>query len=541
VQKTDIRGAWVSGASSDLLWGAGLGYGLLFFLMLGTGGWLMSVVPPSFMMFLVVLVSMPHYGATILRVYERGEDRRRYSLFSKHSTVLLALLFLWGVRDVAVGSLLFTLYLTWSPWHYTGQNYGIALLFLGRHGIPLDPRAKALLRSSFWLSYAVTFLFIHSPYTFDPFRSVQVRFLSLNLPAMVADVGIFVTLLGYGVTTAVVIASLLRAGGRRAAPALVLIGTQSLWFVVPAVVKNWLPYVRFPILTSAYDGYAFSWIALGHAAQYLWITAFFARSTKRSTSTASFYLKTLMAGSAVWAVPLVVFAPGLIGKLPYDVGLAAVTAAVVNLHHFVLDGAIWKLRDSRVGRVLLGPAEGASTPLTGVEKGSRLRWPLATAGVFSLALLLFAHAISVFDLGGSLERRDIGRAETAVERLAHLGQDSPNSRLQVGTLAMIAGDPARAARHFEAGVKLYPTSAGWTGLGEARESLGASTEAIEAFEKAIVLDPGNQRAQLHLALNCVETGQLDRARTILRERSRGDRSLADRQLRQRVEKLLAES
>jgi hypothetical protein len=540
VQKTDIRGAWVSGPSSDLLWGAGLGYGLLFFLMLGTGGWVMSVVPPSFMMFLVVLVSMPHYGATILRVYERGEDRRTYSLFSTHSTVLLALLFLWGVRDVSVGSLLFTLYLTWSPWHYTGQNYGIALLFLGRHGIALDPRTKALLRHSFWLSYAVTFLFIHSPYTFDPFPAVQVRFLSLNLPSMVSDLGIFLTLLGYGAMTAVVIARLLRAGGRLATPALVLIGTQCLWFVVPAVVRNWLPYVRFPILTSPYDGYAFSWVALGHAAQYLWIAAFFARSTKRSASTSSFYVKTLMAGSAVWALPLLVFAPGLLGKLPYDIGLASVTAAVVNLHHFVLDGAIWKLRDSRVGRVLLGRAEGAST-LESLERGFRLRWPLAAAGVFSITLLLFAHALSVFDLGTSLERRDIGRAETALERLAHIGQDSPNSRLQVGTLALIAGDPARAARHFEAGVKLYPTSAGWTRLGEARESLGASAEAIEAFENAIVLDPGNQRAQLHLALNCIESGQLDRARTILRERGGMDRSLDDRRLRERVEKLLAES
>ena len=33
-------------------------------------------------------------------------------------------------------------------------------------------------------------------------------------------------------------------------------------------------------------------------------------------------------------------------------------ASVVNLHHFVLDGAIWKLRDGRVARVLLRTAEG---------------------------------------------------------------------------------------------------------------------------------------------------------------------------------------
>jgi hypothetical protein len=37
-------------------------------------------------------------------------------------------------------------------------------------------------------------------------------------------------------------------------------------------------------------------------------------------------------------------------------GLGLLTASIVNLHHFVLDGAIWTLRDGRVARMLLRPA-----------------------------------------------------------------------------------------------------------------------------------------------------------------------------------------
>ena len=52
-------------------------------------------------------------------------------------------------------------------------------------------------------------------------------------------------------------------------------------------------------------------------------------------------------------MPALVFAPQVLGGLPYDLGLGLMVASAVNLHHFVLDGAIWKLRNTRVAGVLL--------------------------------------------------------------------------------------------------------------------------------------------------------------------------------------------
>ena len=55
-------------------------------------------------------------------------------------------------------------------------------------------------------------------------------------------------------------------------------------------------------------------------------------------------------GRALWRELVIGFAEQL-GSL--DVGFTQLAAlyAIVNIHHFVLDGAIWKLRDGRVARM----------------------------------------------------------------------------------------------------------------------------------------------------------------------------------------------
>ena len=71
---------------------------------------------------IILLLSMPHCGATLVRVYEQHQDRRAYVVFSLYVTATLGLAFVYGLFDAGFASLLATVYLTWSPWHYTGQN-----------------------------------------------------------------------------------------------------------------------------------------------------------------------------------------------------------------------------------------------------------------------------------------------------------------------------------------------------------------------------------------------------------------------------------
>lgn len=528
---------WLFGPAADMLWGAGLAYVLVFSVLIVSGGLVMSVLPSWIMMFLVVLVSVPHYGATLLRAYEMKEDRRLYKVFSVYVTGALVLFFLWGVRDILIGSILFTLYLTWSPWHYTAQNYGIALMFLGRRGIEVDPRTKRLLRLSVVLGFWISFLYMHGPSIYSPYLGAYVQFVSLNLPAVPADVVLFASLLLYGVTTAVLVAALARKGLRSSAPALGVLLTQFVWFVLPSAVKNWFPYSGPPIFGVGYEQYAFTWIALGHAIQYLWITAYFARATGRVSATASFYGRAVVCGCALWAVPLLLFAPGVLGRLPFDIGLASVTAAAVNLHHFLLDGVIWKLRQPRVGGVLLSPNRAPAEPVR--RAALPLGRPLVAAGLVSLLILLFGLAEEEFGLARRMNRGDIAGAESSLDRLAWIGRDSSRTRGELAAWRMRAGDAKGAEHQLEIGVKVFPTASGWVRLGEARASQGKSRGSMEAYGKALSIDPGNVTAKLLLALAHADLDETAEARVLLKQCDRRDADTpAMRNLRERLEGVL---
>jgi hypothetical protein len=57
---------------------------------------------------LALVTNTPHYGATLLRVYEHRSDRRRYGFFAVHATLLIFGLFVGGLYWAPLGSLLLT-------------------------------------------------------------------------------------------------------------------------------------------------------------------------------------------------------------------------------------------------------------------------------------------------------------------------------------------------------------------------------------------------------------------------------------------------
>ena len=507
--------AWLFGPIHDALWGAGVGYLAVFAIFAAVGSGLRSLFPVWAMMFLVVLVSMPHYGATLVRIFEKQEDRRKYGRFAGYTTLALAAAFVWGLHDMWVGSFLFTIYLTWSPWHYTGQNYGITLMLLGRHGVTVSPRTKRFLYGSYVLSFVLTFFFIHGPYTWSSYRGEGIQYLSIGFPAVVNDVILFSVSLAYLLFTGFAVFALLRSGPRRTWIALVLLLTQAVWFVLPAWMRNWFPYSSMELLSTRQAQYAFTWIALGHAAQYLWITRYFAQATPEGRSRSS-YLPALLAGCLVWVLPAVVFAPGMLGRIPFDAGLSSVVAAVVNLHHFILDGAIWKLRDRRNASVLLSEDREE-----GVEAAPMVpaRWSgrpaLGTLGSLSFVVLMYGNWEAEFGVQRSLARGDLARAEAGIERLSWIGRESHHDRHALGALALLDGDLTRARRQLEVAVQVYPDAQSWLDLGVTYEKMGEWERALDSYESALVLEPADQTAILSRAVASVNLGEGGPAQRVL--------------------------
>ena len=268
--------AWIFGPSSDLLLGCGVGYALL-----ATGLAALPVEPDQLLRWGVLatfVTGMPHYGATLLRVYERRDDRRRYAFFTVWASLAVWLCFVAGVYAPVFGSLFVTLYVTWSPWHYAGQNYGLAVMFLRRRGIAMDAPLKRPLYASFLLSYLLTLLSLHGGYEaagYVPFDVLDSSYhiVSLGIPRSVYAVAFPLVLAAYLATLGLAVARLARGRALGASlPAFLLMATQAIWFTVPSVAL-WLSGA---LVRSEHVVFYFVWVGIAHAVQYLWVTTYYA-------------------------------------------------------------------------------------------------------------------------------------------------------------------------------------------------------------------------------------------------------------------------
>jgi tetratricopeptide (TPR) repeat protein len=486
---------WLFGPVPDLMFGCGLAYLLVFVVLVVAGAEVRSLVPVGALVLGGLITGTPHYGATLLRAYERREDRRGYALFTVWVTLVLAVAFVVGARDLRVASILFTIYVTWNAWHYTGQNYGIALMFLGRRGVEIDRRDKRLIYLTFVLSYALIVLSIHGADGRGALYAPQVdgagtrvTFLPLSIPGAVQVPAMAAVAVAYLATiagTGVLLAR--RAAWRDLGPTALLLLVQAVWFVLPTLARATGTFQTIEPLSQNYETYAFFWVAYAHAIQYLWITAYYAIARDKQVRRVGFFWKSVLAGSAIWGVPALVFAPQALGALPYSGGVFLLVASVVNIHHFILDGAIWKLRDGRIARILVR-SERAHVGATEPRRGAT--WPLVWAtGAVCAAIFVLDTWEKHFGYAAAYVRGDAERAETAVRRLAWIGRDGPEEHYRVAELLVKQRRLPEAMLHLHRSIELEPSARAWTALGQLNESRGEWREAATAYDRALSLAP----------------------------------------------------
>ena len=513
---------WLFSALPDLLFGCGLLYAGAFTAQVFFGPAMRELVPYAVFPFLTLALGAPHYGATLLRAYGTAESRRRYAAFSIWLTLLLAAVYFASLRSPLFGSWVITLYVAWSPWHYSGQNYGVAMTFLRRRGVPLDPTTTRLVRGTFVLSFLLTLLVLFGPrpaadYAPANFEHTVYRLMSLGIPAGVAKAGFFACLALYAACVVGAGARLLRrAPARELAPVAMVVVTQMLWFAAPTVARS-LGLLRGVDPLSPENGaYTFMWIAAGHFVQYLWITTYYAGVAGRPFGKTAYLGKALLAGALIWVGPAILFAPQLLGTLPFDLGLGLLTAAVVNLHHFVLDGAIWKLRDGRIARVLLLADRSGETSTAADERLVRWLGPAVLAGGAVCVAVAFVSFWEPAAGRRAEQRGDAERARIAMERIAWIGRDSPRFHVQLAELAERRGDRRAARRHLEEGLALYPTVKGWSSLAEWHERGRKWPEARAAWQEAAALAGDDATIAYRLGLAHQHAGELEAARDAFR-------------------------
>ncbi len=360
---------WVYNAWLDLIVGCGAWSApllLLSYASMASSARTWSVVFYA----LALFFNYPHYMATIYRAYHRAEDFEKYRVFTVHITAVVLLTLLLSHFWIRLLPWIFTIYLTWSPWHYSGQNYGLFMMFARRAGANPDKGTRRALYSAFIASYLILFLGFHTGPSADPL------FLSIGIPTLVGRWEQIVLGAAFLVLSVYGLSRLAReTGWRKLVPSLTLFSSQFLWFVVPAGIS---------LLTGLevpQNRYATGVLAVMHSAQYLWITSYYARreaSEASGTQTRNWrplaYFGVLILGGIALFVP----GPWLASKAFHHDFTASflIFTALVNIHHFILDGAIWKLRDGRIAALLLTSQERVAGAVAGAGGSfvSGLRW-----------------------------------------------------------------------------------------------------------------------------------------------------------------------
>lgn len=318
----------------------GLGSLLLFFpfLFLQSKSFNQTILEISIL--LLWVGNWPHFSSTLHRLYSDPRSRNDYPT----TYYVLPVLFLGFVSagltyPHSFGSLFIKIYTLWAPYHFSGQTLGLALLYARRGNIRVEGKER------YWLSMLIFSTFFVLVGTGESALWEQklygISFYSLDLPLFTRWIAWFL----FGTSlVAFSIAHVRASRGRGSFPVIAWIPViaQSVWFLVGPRIEAFYQLVPF-----------------FHSIQYLpviWLLHIQKNPGHVGRETFRWARVNFVGGAFLfWAIPI------LLVFFRYDYGVArAIVFTAVNLHHFVIDGVIWKLRRANVSLPLMGSATAAS-------------------------------------------------------------------------------------------------------------------------------------------------------------------------------------
>jgi len=288
----------------------------------------------------------PHYAATYRRAFASREILRAHPFVTMVAPVALALAALAAVRwPATVGTAYVAAYVVWSGYHYSGQSLGLALLFPLRQGARLAPADKRLVAVPLYASWVLSLIGLfrldvvaRNP-AYELTRQAALRIgarlgLGVSIGAAALAVLAGVVVVGSAVSLAILARRRRAAGQPLPASVVLVVATQLCWFGAG---------LASPLLNTML-------VPVFHGAQYLAITTWHQTRGRGAAAVAAY---------AVFVIALgLVVHPGILiaGRSLLAAGTAsaslpmiiAVVLSFVNLHHFLMDGRIWRLRERRV-------------------------------------------------------------------------------------------------------------------------------------------------------------------------------------------------
>jgi hypothetical protein len=298
---------------------------MIVLLPVGTGLVSLAMLPYVFL-----LSNAAHFAASTVRLYTKPGAYRSWPFLTMGFPLLaLVVLSVCILLADSIGTHLQSLYLTWSPYHFAAQAYGLAVMYSYRSGCRLGSMDKKLL---WWVAMLPFF------YNFLTAPGVGLSWL---LPDSILALPLYGTvrggahyvLLTLAFTTPILLFVRVWRGPSGPMPliSLLTVVTNGIWFLVLAPLD------------------AFVYATIFHGLQYLAIVIVFHLKDQMSRSDNRhgplyhvlwFYGACVILGYTLFhALPLAYVFAGF-GK----VESVLLVVAAINLHHFIVDGYIWRLK-----------------------------------------------------------------------------------------------------------------------------------------------------------------------------------------------------
>ena len=286
--------------------------------------------------FLVLASNAAHFAASTVRLYTKPGSFQAWPFLTlAFPIVALGVLTVCMFEAGSLGPHLQSLYLTWSPYHYAAQAYGLAVMYSYRSGCRIAETDKRLL---WWVAMLPFF------YNALTAPGVGLRWLAPDAFLEQASVRQGLPVLAAVLSFLAIAAPLVLYGkiwrgksGPMPLFSLLAVVSNGIWFLVLAPLD------------------AFVYATIFHGIQYLAIVIVFhvkdqlARPDNRRGAAYHvlwFYGASLVLAYALFnCLPLAFVASGF-GRLES----VLLVVAAINIHHFIVDAFIWRLRKDTSNR-----------------------------------------------------------------------------------------------------------------------------------------------------------------------------------------------
>ncbi len=328
---------------------------IAFVFMLGAQSFIHPATAVAAGFYLQWVINFPHFSAGNYRFYSSKEHVMQYPVTAFALPVVLVLGMIGCFKFPALFTPFFiSIYLLWSPYHFSAQSMGLTMLYGARTGFFIGKYERLALSTFIFGAYAVMYLrsgasLFASVASKDETTTMEAfNALFFDVPYTFFEQPPLLIGAIEGITYAAGAAFLFfffrackKAGKLLPLIALMPVLAHSLWFIL---------------------GYKFglaifvAFVPLLHSLQYLLVTMsvhinskLMQENEQRSSGkivkseTIYWYITNLLGGFLLFgALPLV-----LMNIADTTLFFAvAVTYAAVQLHHFFIDGVIWKLRNN---------------------------------------------------------------------------------------------------------------------------------------------------------------------------------------------------